>query len=120
MRMGHVAAGEARELLVLLTRHLDRYAQTDTLGRQQRSPCLDQVAVGHADRPDVAVEIVEPERVYCAAVLAQGDGPIHLIREAVPGEADDWHALVSDQQHVVPLLAQPVRRLVAVRPLSEV
>ncbi len=74
----------------------------------------DQVLVGLADRPRIAVEVEQADRIDVAERLPQRDVPVDLIGERVPGEADHRHAGLADELHVVPLPPQPARPLAGV------
>ena len=67
----------------------DRHLQADALGRQHLAPVGDELLVGLAHGPDVAVEVVQAERIHPAVVLAQRGVPVHLVGQRIPGEADD-------------------------------
>ena len=98
-----------------LARLDDRERKAYALRRQNPAPSLDQVLIGLADGPDIAIQIIEAERIDTAVLLTQGRVPIDLIRQRVPGESDDRNAAVADPQDIGPFLPQPIDRFIAVR-----
>ena len=77
------------------------------------APVADQLLVGLADVADVAVEIVQAERVDVAVLLAQRGVPVDLVGQRIPGEADGRDADVAQAQDVGPFLPQPLHRFLA-------
>ena len=84
------------------------------------APSLDQLLIGLADGPDIAIQIVQAEWIHAAVLFTQSRIPIDLIRQRVPGEADDRNAAVPDPQDVGPFLPQPGGRLITVGTLCQV
>ena len=105
--------GGAPETTTSRPRPSGAHPQDVALGRKNVAPLRDQLLVGVPDRTYLAIEIVQPERVHAAVVLAEPGVPIDLILQAVPREADDRHAVLLQAMHVGPLLLQPVDRLFA-------
>jgi hypothetical protein len=66
-------------VFVVLLRHHDRHLQALALCRQDIPPIADEFLVGLAYRTDLAVEIVQPDRVDNVVVFPQSDAPIHLV-----------------------------------------
>src|SRR3954452_22843766 len=56
--------------------------------RQEAAPFFDEPAVFLADSARLAVEIIQPHRVYAVAFLTQGNIPVDLVGQAVPRESD--------------------------------
>jgi hypothetical protein len=57
------------ERFVEVTWSDDRQLQAHTLGRQDLTPVVDQLLVRSPDRPDVAVQVIQAERVDGAVLL---------------------------------------------------
>src|SRR4051812_18191459 len=91
----------------------DRHDEAQARGGGHVLPVRDQLLVGAADVPDVAVEIVEPERIDVTVLLAKRRVPIDLVGQRIPGEADGRDADVPDPEDVGPFLPQPLHRFLA-------
>ena len=91
----------------------DRQLQADALGRQNLAPIVDQLFVCSAHRSDIAVQVVQAERIDAPVLLPQGGVPVDLIRERVSGETDHRYARVAHAQDVRPLLPEPFDRPIA-------
>ena len=100
--------------------HHDGHLQANAVGGQHLVPVGDELLVGQAHGPDVAVQVVEAQRVHAVVGFAQGGVPVHLVGEGVPGEAHDGHAVVAHAQHVGPLFPEPMHGFVAVGALPKV
>jgi hypothetical protein len=101
-------ASPGRYRLVVLAREHDWHKQADALGRKDLAPLREKLLERFANRSDVAVEIVQSTRVDLAPLFTESNVPIDLIRERVPGKADDGHTVIAHAQHVGPLLPEPV------------
>ena len=73
-----------------------------------------EVLVGKADGSRIAVEVEQADRIDVAERLAQGDVPVDLVGERVPGEAHHRHAGLADQLHIVPLPPEPARPIAGI------
>ena len=82
-------------------------AQPQTLGGQNVPPFANQLAIRLPDRTNVAVKIVQAQRIHAAVVLAQRRVPVHLVHQAVPGEAQQRDAVLLEPVRVGPLLPAP-------------
>ena len=72
------------------------------------------------DRVDVAVQVVQAERVDYAVLVTQGGVPVDLIRERVPRESRFRNAGVAHAQDIGLLLPESLDRLVIARPFLNV
>src|SRR5215212_6533391 len=99
-------------------RRNERHAEADALRGQDLTPILDHLLVGPAHRSDVAIKIVETERIDGAPLLAKADIPIDLIRQGVSREADNRRAEVSDPQDVGPFLSPSLESLPSISATS--
>src|SRR4051794_36449804 len=79
----------------------------EALGGEDVAPSLDELSVGLGDGAGVAIEVVQAAGVDGVVVLAEGGVPVHLIGEAVPGEADDGDAVALEGVHVDPFFFEP-------------
>ncbi len=71
-------------------------------------------------RVDVAVQVIQAERVDYAVLVAQGGVPVDLIRERVPRESYCGNAGVAHAQDIGPLLPESLDRLVIARAFLDV
>src|SRR3954454_8592813 len=79
----------------------------DAVGGQDVLPLADQLTVELPDWPDLALEVVQAQRVDVPGVLTEHAVPVDLVGQAVPGEADQRDAVLLEAHHVGPLLLQP-------------
>src|SRR6185369_13871571 len=81
----------------------------ETFRRQNLAPLFDEPLVSLTYRSNLPIQIIETDRIDTSRVLSQRRVPVHLIRQAVPGEAEYRHAVQLQPVHVDPFLAQPLR-----------
>src|SRR5262245_39249270 len=72
---------EDGEAFLLQAGQRDGNGETDALRGEHLAPVLDQLLVGLPDGADVALQVVETERVDVAPVLAQRVVPVDLVGE---------------------------------------
>src|SRR4051794_32336227 len=108
-----------RYRFIVFARQHDRHEQADTLGRQDFAPLREKLLEGFPHGANVAVEIIQPARVYATSLLAEGHVPVDLVRERVPSEANDGYTVVANPQDIGPLLPEPVHCLTTIMALVE-
>src|SRR6185369_12531727 len=91
-----------------------------SFGRKVFPPFFDELFISLANRPDVAIEIIEAERVDVAILLSKGRIPINLIGQRIPCETNDRYSINARLQNVCPLLPQPENGFVAAGALPKV
>src|SRR5215210_2951345 len=85
MILARPVAATAGETLLILAWQDHGDVQAHALHRQNFAPGMNKLFVSLADPTDVAVQVVEAERVHSVVLLAQRGIPIDLVRQRVPG-----------------------------------
>src|SRR5947208_1414747 len=92
-------------------------SENSTFRRQHLPPCFDKPFVSPAHLSDIAVKITQPQRIHTAIVFSQSCVPVNLILKTVPGESDDWHAVLFQLVNVGPFLRQPLHAVLPAEPV---
>ena len=75
------------------------------------TPFLNEALVFGAYFSFLALQVEEAHRMDAVVLHAQGNVPVDLVREAIPGEAHDRHAVLAQAQKRIPFFPQPLQPL---------